>query len=98
MLKKCYNGSPYQAINTAYPNKFKEWEFSIVPRNFWTKEKGIEATRWLIEEKLKLSDEELKEKLSSKLFKHNGLSGMLQACFNNSYKKALQEAYLDKFK
>ena len=49
MLNTCFNNSPYQAINTAYPNKFKEWEFNLVPKNFWTTEKGAEATRWLIE-------------------------------------------------
>ena len=49
MLQSCFNDSPYQAINTAYPNKFKEWEFKMTPINFWSKEKGTEATRWLIE-------------------------------------------------
>ena len=98
MLKSLFNASPFQAINTAYPNKFKEWEFKMTPINFWTKEKGVEATRWLVEEKLKLSDEELKEKLSLKLFKVNGLWGMLHICFNGSYKRALQEAYPNRFK
>ena len=98
MLNTCFNNSPYQAINTSYPNKFKEWEFKLVPKNFWTKEKGIEATRWLVEEKLKLPDSDLKRSLSSKLFYDNGLRGMLMTCFDCSYKKALQETYPDKFK
>ena len=98
MLDTCFNDSPYQAINTAYPNKFKEWEFRLVPKNFWTKEKGIEATKWLVEEKLKLSDSDFKRSLSSKLFYDNGLRGMLMTCFDSSYKKALQETYPDKFK
>ena len=98
MLSICFNCSPYRAINTAYPNKYKEWEFKQVPQGFWTKEKGIEATRWLVEEKLKLTDEELKEKVSFDLFVENGLRGMLDKCFNNSYNRAIQEAYLDKFK
>ena len=34
-----WNGSPYAMINSLYPNKFKEWEFSMTPNNFWTKEK-----------------------------------------------------------
>ena len=98
MLDICFNGSPYLAINTAYPSKFKEWEFNLVPQGFWTKEKGVEAVKWLIEEKLKLSEGELKEQLSGKLFVDNGLGGMLIICFDNSYKKALQETYPDKFK
>ena len=98
MLQQYCNGSFYKAIDIAYPNKFKEWEFNLVPQGFWTKERGIEATRWLIEEKLKLSDNELREKLSRASFIDNGLQGMLTICFNNSYKRAIQEAYPDKFK
>ena len=98
MLQYCFNSSLYQAINTTYPNKFKEWEFKRTPKNFWTKEKGIEATKWLIEEKLKLTDDELKEQLSVKLFKDNGLVGMLKYCFNNSPYRAINETYPNKFK
>ena len=98
MLYTCFNNSPYQAINTAYPNKYKEWEFKMTPINFWNKEKGVEATRWLIEEKLKLSEKELEEQLSYKLFEDNGLGGMLQCCFNSSYNQAILETYLDRFK
>ena len=98
MLVKCFNDSPYQAINATYPNKFKEWEFKNVPMNFWTKENGIEATKWLIEEKLNLTDEELKEQLSKKLFKDNNLYGMLNNCFNSSPYKAVNATYPNKFK
>ena len=98
MLQQCFNGSPYLAINTAYPNKFKEWEFSTTPVKFWNEEKGIEATKWLIEEKLKLTDEELKEQLSQNLFKNNNLGGMLWCCFNSSPYKAINTTYPNKFK
>ena len=98
MLQYCFNSSPYQAINTTYPNKFKEWEFSKTPSNFWIKEKGVEAIKWLIEEKLKLTDEELKEQLSEKLFIDNKLRGMLYICFNYSPYQAINTAYPNKFK
>ena len=98
MLQFCFNGSPYQALNTTYPNKFKEWEFKNVPINFWNKEKGIEATKWLIEEKLKLTDEELKEQLSVNLFKDNNLGGMLRSCFNDSPYRAINSTYPNRFK
>ena len=39
-----------------------------VPHRYWTVDTGIEATRWLIETKLKLNEDELKEQLSRKLF------------------------------
>ena len=98
MLVACFKDSPYQAINTAYPDKFKEWEFKNTSRDFWTKDKGIEATKWLVEEKLKLTDEELKEQLSQKLFIDNNLGGMLYTCFNSSPYKAINETYPNKFK
>ena len=99
MIMKCFGNSPYEAINNAYPNKYKEWEFSFVPRGFWNdKENGIKATKWLIEEKLKLNDKELKERLSKKLFIENGLTGMLNICFNNSPYDAINAAYPNKYK
>lgn len=98
MLQLCFNNSPYEAINSIYPNKYKEWEFKQVPHRFWeSKENGIKATKWLIEEKLKLNDEQLKEQLSLKLFIENNLSGMLQICFNNSPYKAINSTYPNKY-
>ena len=34
-----WNGSPYAMINDLYPNRFKEWELTMTPNKFWTKEK-----------------------------------------------------------
>ncbi|WP_053597141.1 MULTISPECIES: hypothetical protein [Lysinibacillus] len=33
------NDSPYQMLNAAYPNRFKEWELKVAPNRFWEKEK-----------------------------------------------------------
>ena len=98
MMYCCFSESPYLAINTTYPNKFKEWEFKRTPNDFWNEEKGIEATKWLIEEKLKLTDNELKEQLSIKLFEDNGLIGMLHYCFKDSPYKAINATYPNRFK
>ena len=99
MLSTCFNSSPFEAINTAYPGKFKPWEFNIVSKGYWDNiSNGIEAIRWLIEEKLKLTDNELKKQLSLKIFNDNGLGGMLKICFNNSPFKAINAAYPEKFK
>lgn len=99
MLDCCFKGSPFDAINTAYPGRFKPWEFKMqVPRNYWNKNTAIEATKWLVEYKLKLTDENLKEKLSVKLFEENNLLGMLDICFNFSPFKAIEAAYPGKFK
>lgn len=99
MLKHCFDSSPYRAVNAAYPGKFKPWEFSYSIRGYWEDiSNGIEATRWLIEEKLKLTDEELKEQLSIKLFEENGLSSVLRNCFDWSPYRAINAAYPGKFK
>ncbi len=77
MIQRCFNSSPFEALNAAYPNKFKEWELPNVPRNFWNSEKNcITATKWLIEEKLKFDIKTAKEKLSKRHFKNNNLSGL----------------------
>ena len=99
MLKHCFDSSPYRAVNAAYPGKFKPWEFSYSIRGYWEDiSNGIEATRWLIEEKLKLTDDELKEQLSIKLFEENGLSSVLRNCFDWSPYRAINAAYPGKFK
>lgn len=98
MLCECFDSSPYKAICSIYPNKFKQWEFRIVSNNYWNKEHGIEATKCLIEEKLKLTDKELKEQLSVKLFIDNDLANMLNSCFENSPWKAIEATYPNRFK
>jgi hypothetical protein len=54
-----FNSSPYQAMEAAYPGRFKKWEFTQM--GMWEGEEGLklakEATRWLIEKKLKWSDD-----------------------------------------
>lgn len=98
MLKAVFSSSPFKAINNAYPDKFKEWEMPYVTRGFWTLENGVIATKWLIEDKLKWSDEDIKSKLCKKTFVQNGLEGMIGVLYNNSHIQAIDSAYLNKFK
>ena len=98
MLELVFNSSPYEAINGAYPGKYKPWQLTRVPNSYWTLEKGIEATKWLIEEKLKWTDEKVAEKLTQKSFFENGLSGMLELVFNSSPYEAINGAYPGKYK
>jgi len=93
MLKAIYHYCIWQAINAAYPNQFKEWELKNTPYNFWNETTAIQATKWLIEEKLKWTKEDIKEKLSQKVFIDNGLSGMLQTLYNSSPWQAINTAY-----
>ena len=93
MLSGVFEDSPYNIINLAYPNKFKPWEFKHTTNRYWTLESGIEATKWLIEKELNWSQIDIKEKLPRGIFVENGLNGMLQKCFDQSYKKAIKTAY-----
>lgn len=98
-MLKLYNGSPYAAIDAAYPNRFKAWEFSLTPYGFYDDEKNrLDALRWLIEEKFKLTDEEIKEKVSVNFFKENSLGGLLSIHFNGSPHAAINTLYPGKFK
>jgi hypothetical protein len=87
----------WETCNCENCNRAKELYNDI--ECYWdNKENGIKATKWLIEEKLKLNDEELKEQLSVKLFIENGVGGMLQHCFNYSPYEAINTTYPNRFK
>lgn len=98
MLSIVFGSSPFSAIDNAYPNRFKPWEFENVPNDFWTVESGIEATKWLLKDKLNYSDNEIIQHLSYALFKKHGLSGMIHHCFDGSPFLAINNAYPDRFK
>ena len=93
-----FNASPYLAIDNAYPGKFKPWDFKRISKKFWNMETAREATIWLIEEKLKWSDDDIKEKISANIFEKNSLGGMLAVLFNDSPYRAIENAYPGKFK
>ncbi|MED3394962.1 hypothetical protein [Bacillus wiedmannii] len=58
LLSIKYHNSPYVMINDVYSNCFKEWEFKMKPRNYWTRAMALEVLKWAIEEKEKLTNEE----------------------------------------
>jgi hypothetical protein len=98
MLATLYKNSPFVAINTAYPGKFKPWELKQTLSGYWNKETAIAATKWMIEEKLNWSDDEVRKKLSNKVFYENNLCGMLKIVFNNSAIQAIKATYPKKYK
>lgn len=64
MLKKAFNFRLFEAIDSTYPGKFRKWEIGDHVRNdYWTKEEGILAVKWLIEDKLKWTDDDIKKKI-----------------------------------
>lgn len=97
MVRRVFNGSVYEALNNAYPGKYSEWELSSVPEGYWNLETAKKATKWLIEEKLKWSEDEVKEKICKKTFVDNGFCGMINIVFNGSVYTALNNAYPRKY-
>ena len=98
MIDTVFNGDPFKAINSIYPNKYHVWEFKYPLINYWNLGTAKEATIWLFEEKLKWNDEQIKANLSAKVFSDNGLIGMLDTVFSGSPVKAINNAYPGKFR
>lgn len=98
MISIIYGDSYYELINEIYPNTFKPWYFSTSGNSYWNLDTAKEATIWLIEEKLKWTDEDIKNNLTGKIFRENGLGGMLSIVFNNSVYETINHTYPSKFK
>ncbi len=93
-----FDHSIYKAVENAYPNRFKQWEFKGAT-DMWQGSQGLDlahkATRWLIKEKLGVVMGDIPAKISKKSFIDNGLGAMLAICFNHSHIKAIKNAYPD---
>ncbi|EJP82317.1 hypothetical protein [Bacillus cereus] len=88
-----YNDSPFKMLNDAYPGLLKEWELKMAPLNYWTKETGLEALRWTIEEKEKLTKVDLLQIYSKRWLREHGLSTPLQRFWRGNINLMLQELY-----
>lgn len=93
MLNMSYQGSPFKALNSAYPGEYKQWELGSVPNNFWNEENSIRALKWLIEEKLKWSEEEVRRYLTQKVLRDNRIFGVVGRCFKGDMFAAVNAAY-----
>lgn len=98
LLACSYGSSPIYAVQSSFPEfKAKEWEFVKVSANLWAGEAGkkraIEAVKWMIEEKLGWTKEEIVLNLSTNTFIENRLAGLLVTVFDNSVHKAISETY-----
>ncbi len=96
-LRVLWNGSPYAMINDLYPNEFKEWEFKMVPNSFWTKEKALNALRWTIETKEKLTDSQLLQQYTIKWLKRHRLWTPLMRYWNGSPYAMINDLYPNKY-
>jgi len=101
MLSHVFKNSPSAAIMAAYPNRFEVWRFKRVPQGYWKseagKQKAIELTKDLIENKLRLTTDEEIYMVSQNHFAENGLDSMLQRVFNSSPSAAVIAVYPRRF-
>lgn len=98
MIKRGFNDSIWECIDTVYPGEFMHWEIGEhVPNEFWNIEKGTMAVKWLIEDRLKWSEQDIKDKLDKQIFIDNDLYGMIQRCFSASPYLAINSAYPGKY-
>lgn len=98
VCSRYFNDSPYQMLNAAYPDRFKEWELKYVPRDFWTKEKSLLALRWWIEEKEKLTTEGLLDVYSGKWLKERNFGTPLLKYWNRNAYQMLNAAYPNQYR
>lgn len=92
-----FNDSPYKMLNHAYPNRFKEYEFKNTPNNFWTKEKALKVLHDWIDNKEKLTREQLLDVYGVTWLKERYLDTPLQKYWNSSPYKMLDDAYPNQF-
>ena len=89
-----YAKGTYNLLDMLNPGAYKEWEITKVTN--WTREKAIIATRWLIEEKLKITFDQACN-LRVRDFVENNLDGLLQKVYDHSIMRALDDAYPNTF-
>ena len=86
-----YGGGVYELIKLVAEVDVKEWQVIKMP--VWTEEKVRNAVKWLVEERLKWTKEQVVDGISATVFYDNDLGGMLKRYCNHSPLRALQIAY-----
>lgn len=84
---KVYNRNIYPLVTDAFPEwNIKAWEMesSRVPAGFWTEETAIQATKWLIEERLKWDMDRISKHISNSAFFDNNLGGLIRTLNTNA--------------
>lgn len=88
-----FNDSPYNMLNSAYPDEYMPWELSYGPKKIWDDTETVEkAIRWLVEDKLGYSKDSV-NKVKSSDFTNNKLAYLVANKFDGYYKKALEFVY-----
>ncbi|MDE1851902.1 MAG: hypothetical protein KGH69_04420 [Candidatus Micrarchaeota archaeon] len=90
MLNEYYNGSPYKAVSSAFPElNIRPWEMLVTPAHYFENATNrINATRDLLEEKLRIKPRDI----TWDHFINNRLRALM-TYYNNSPYAAVSEAY-----
>lgn len=83
-------GGTFELLDIVACGKYKKWE--IAKMSSWSKAEIIEATKWLVEERLNYTPRQVCN-LKVTDFIENNLDGMLQKACNHSIIAALEMAY-----
>lgn len=96
MLQVVYDKYQFNVLEHVYTNKFKPWELRVTPNGFWGDKENIRmAMVWLIEEKLKWNDEQIKKYYSVEILQSYGLGALIRV---KGLYELINIAYPDRFK
>jgi hypothetical protein len=101
VLVEFFDCSYYKALDYAYPDRFKPWDFPKGMTGIWEGEKGRKRSLIAIAEiieRMELTEEEIPDKINYNIFRKNGLGGMLQTLYNSSPFEAIDALYPGKYK
>ncbi len=102
MLQHVFGSSPFRALDAAYPGRFKPWDLPHVSTSYWKGDVGRKhaagAIRWMIDERLVWSEEQVKDRLSRKHFQAHRLGGLLSGRYKFSLVAALEDAYPGRYR
>lgn len=92
MLEYVFGRSPYEAIENAYPGKYKAWELKCIPRGFWQEERNRnDALIYLLDQTNKTKINEL----SNRDFLKYGLGGLMDYLTTNDLYRNLDREYIE---
>lgn len=102
LVANYFNYSPFEAINFLFPNKFNEWDFKTVPKNFYKDNNNIKRIlNWLVNKLLEdhIIDniDDIPNKVNISIFKKYNLLSFLSKCFSGVSYKAFDFLYPQKW-
>lgn len=94
----CHFNSLWGLVDACFPDKYQQWELKN-QNNIWTKQElknydlARKATKWLIEDKLKIAIESIPQVVKNAHFRDYGLESMITCVYGSSFINALIDVY-----